>query len=287
MNENKLKAITKIFNNEHIRTVWDDEKEKRYISVVDVVGALSESTNPQAYWRKLKQRLKEEGNETVTTCHALKLKAKDGKYRLTDVVDIEGMFRMIESIPSKNAEPIKQWLAKLGSERIDETFDPSLALQRAIDLYRAKGYDESWISKRIKALQERKQLTDVWKESGITEGIEFAILTNEIYETWSGMTAKEYKQLKGLRKESLRDNMDNTELILTDLSEESTKRIAIEQKPSGLDENINVARKGGNIAKLAREALEKELGKSVVTSDNKLGYQYKEESELIKISNKK
>lgn len=161
MNENKLKAITKIFNNEHIRTVWDDEKEKRYISVVDVVGALSESTNPQAYWRKLKQRLKEEGNETVTTCHALKLKAKDGKYRLTDVVDIEGMFRMIESIPSKNAEPIKQWLAKLGSERIDETFDPSLALQRAIDLYRAKGYDESWISKRIKALQERKQLTDV------------------------------------------------------------------------------------------------------------------------------
>ncbi|MDD4036515.1 MAG: BRO family protein [Bacilli bacterium] len=287
MNENKLKAITKIFNNEHIRTVWDDEKEKRYISVVDVVGALSESTNPQAYWRKLKQRLKEEGNETVTTCHALKLKAKDGKYRLTDVVDIEGMFRMIESIPSKNAEPIKQWLAKLGSERIDETFDPSLALQRAIDLYRAKGYDESWISKRIKALQERKQLTDVWEESGITEGIEFAILTNEIYETWSGMTAKEYKQLKGLRKESLRDNMDNTELILTDLSEESTKRIAIEQKPSGLDENINVARKGGNIAKLAREALEKELGKSVVTSDNKLGYQYKEESELIKISNKK
>ncbi len=286
MDENKLKAITKIFNNEHIRTVWDSKKEKYYISVVDVVGALSKSTNPQAYWRKLKQRLKEEGNETVTTCHALKLKAKDGKYRMTDVVDIEGMFRMIESIPSKNAEPLKQWLAKLGSERIDETFDPSLALQRAIDLYRAKGYDEAWISKRIKALQERKQLTDVWKDGGINKNLEYAILTNEIYKTWSGMTAKEYKQLKGLRKESLRDNMDNTELILTDLSEESTKRIAIEQKPRGLDENINVARKGGNIAKLAREALEKELGKSVVTSDNKLNYKYKNGKELLEVNNK-
>lgn len=174
----------------------------------------------------------------------LKLKSTDGKYRLTDVCDIEGMFRIIQSIPSKNAEPIKQWLSRLGSERIDETFDPSLALQRAIDLYRTKGYDEAWIAKRVKALQERKQLTDVWKENDIKESIEFAILTNEIYRTWSGMTAKEYKQYKGLRKESLRDNMDSIELILTDLSEEATKRLAQEKQPKGLKENLKVAKDG-------------------------------------------
>ena len=212
MDENKLQVISKFFNNDNIRAIWDKELEKYFVSVVDVVGVLSESKDQQAYWRKLKQRLKAEGNETVTNCHALKLKAIDGKYRLTDVCDIEGMFRIIQSIPSKNAEPFKQWLAKLGSERIDETFDPSLALQRAIDLYRAKGYDEVWIAKRIKVLQERKQLTDVWKDGGIQEGLEYAILTNEIYKTWSGMTAKQYKQFKGLRKENLRDNMDNIEV---------------------------------------------------------------------------
>ena len=181
MEENKKHLIRKIFNNETIRTVWDKESEKYYISVVDVVGVLSESSNPQTYWRVMKKRLKDEGNETVTNCNALKLKAQDGKYRMTDVVDIEGMFRIIESIPSKNAEPIKQWLAKLGSERIDEAFDPSLTVQRAIDTYRAKGYDEKWIAKRIKGIQDRKELTDVWKENGITEGKEYAILTNEIY----------------------------------------------------------------------------------------------------------
>lgn len=202
---------------------------------------------------------------------------------MTDVVDIEGMFRIIESIPSKNAEPIKQWLAKLGSERIDETFDPSLALQRAIDIYRAKGYDETWIAKRIKVLQERKQLTDIWRENGIKENYEYAILTNEIYKTWSGMTAKEYKQFKGLRKENLRDNMDSIELILTDLSEEATKRIAQEKNPQGLKENIKVAKKGGNIAKVAKETLEEELGKSIITTENNLNYQYikNEEKELI------
>ena len=274
MSEEKMYLINKIFKNETIRTVWDKETEKYYISVVDIVSAISESKDSRKYWNKLKQRLKEEGNETVTKCHQLKLKAKDGKYRMTDVVDIEGMFRIIESIPSKNAEPIKQWLASLGKERIDETFDPSLATQRAIDLYRAKGYDENWIAKRMKTVQERKQLTDVWQENGITEGKEYAILTNEIYKTWSGMTAKEYKQFKGLRKESLRDNMDNIELILTDLSEEATKRIAAKQKPQGLKENIKVARIGGNVAKVAKEQLEDNLGESVVNKTNRLNYEY-------------
>ena len=269
MKEEKMHLINKIFKNETIRTVWDKEQEKYYISVVDVVSILSESNNPQVYWRVMKNRLKSEGNETVTNCNGLKLKATDGKYRLTDVCDIEGMFRIIESIPSKNAEPIKQWLAKLGSERIDETFDPSIALERAIELYRIKGYAENWIAKRIKALQDRKQLTDVWKEGGIKEELEYAILTNEIYKTWSGMTSKEYKEYKGLRKENLRDNMDNIKLILTDLSEEATKRIAEKKKPSGLKENIDVAKLGGNTAKIAREDIEKNLRESIVTENNK------------------
>ena len=202
MNQDKMHLVNKIFNNETIRTVWDKEEEKYYISIVDLVGVLSESENPRKYWNKLKQRLKEEGNETVTNCHQLKLRAQDGKYRLTDVTDIQGMFRIIEAIPSKNAEPIKQWLAKLGKERIDEVFDPSLTVQRAIDMYRAKGYDEDWIIKRIKGIQDRKKLTDTWKNGGVTEEVEFAILTNDIYKEWSGMTAKEYKTYKGLRKES-------------------------------------------------------------------------------------
>ena len=280
MKQDKLHLVNKIFNNETIRTIWDKEKEKYYISVVDIVGVLSNSKDKRKYWNKLKQRLKDEGNETVTTCHQLKLKAKDGKYRLTDVVDIEGMFRIIESIPSKNAEPIKQWLAHLGSERINETFDPSIAAQRAIDLYRTKGYDERWISKRLKGIQVRKELTDIWQESGIKEGKEFAILTNEIYKEWSGMTAKQYKQYKGLRKESLRDNMDNIEVILTDLSEETTKRLAKKHKPQGLEENKEVARLGGHAAKVARDDIEKNLGESVVTKENKLNYEYIEQKEL-------
>ena len=277
MNQDKMYLINKLFNDKDIRTVWDKEEEKYYISVIDVAGAISESKDGRKYWNKLKQRLKEEGNETVTNCHQLKLKAQDGKYRMTDVVDIEGMFRIIESIPSKNAEPIKQWLAHLGSERIDEIFDPSIATQRSIDLYRAKGYDEKWISKRIKGIQDRKELTDVWKDGGITETKEYAILTNEIYKEWSGMTAKEYKSYKGLRKESLRDNMDNIELILTDLGEEATKRIATKQKPQGLEENIKVARRGGRIAGNARKDLEQELRESVVTNNNSLDYEYKDE----------
>ena len=275
-----MHLINKIFNNETIRTIWDKEEEKYYISVVDIVGVISGSDRPRKYWNDIKNKLKEEGNETVTNCDQLKLKAADGKYRLTDVVDIEGMFRLIESIPSKNAEPIKQWLAKLGKERIDDIFNPSLAAQRAIDIYRAKGYDEKWIAKRLKGIQERKELTDIWQESGITEGKEYAILTNEIYKEWSGMTAKEYTQYKGLRKESLRDNMDNIEIILADLSEETAKRLVQKHKPQGLEQNKEVARMGGHAAKVAREDIEKNLGEAVITKQNRLDYEYEETIKL-------
>ena len=281
MNQDKMHLINKIFNNEPIRTVWDKEDEKYYISVVDIVGVLSESKDRQSYWRKLKQRLKGEGNETVTNCHALKLKAQDGKYRLTDVVDIEGMFRIIESIPSKNAESMKLWLARLGKERIDEVFDPSITVQRAIDTYRAKGYSEDWIIKRIKGIQDRKKLTDTWRNGGVTEEVEFAILTNEIYKTWSGMTAKQYKQHKGLRKESLRDNMTDIEVALADLGEIATRELAKEHRPLGLEQNKKVAKMGGHAAKVAREDIEKNLGRSVVSKNNALNYQYIDENKQI------
>ena len=274
------KEAIKIFEEKKVRTVWDDETEEWFFSVVDVVAILTDSPNPSNYWKVLKHRLRKEGNESVTNCNQLKLKASDGKYYNTDVVDIEGMFRIIESIPSKNAEPIKQWLAKLGSERIDETFDPSLAAQRSIDLYRAKGYDEKWIAKRIKGVQDRKQLTDVWKDGGITEQKEYAILTNEIYKEWSGMTAKQYKSFKGLRKESLRDNMTDVEVALADLGEIATREIAKKKNPKGLNENIEVARRGGKIAGNARKDLENELGESVVTSNNVLNYEYVDEKEI-------
>ena len=277
MNQDKMYLINKIFNGKPIRTFWDKEQEKYFVSVVDIAGAISDSKDKQAYWRKTKQRLKKEGNETVTNCHALKLKAQDGKYRMTDVVDIEGMFRIIESIPSKNAEPIKQWLAHLGSERIDEIFDPSIVAQRSIDLYRAKGFDEEWISKRIKGIQDRKKLTDVWKDNGIESNLEYAILTNEIYKEWSGMTAKQYKNYKGLRKESLRDNMTRMEELLTDLGEEATKELAKQHKPKGLSANKKIAKLGGHAAKSARDDLEKNLGKSIITSENNLNYEYMDE----------
>ena len=281
MNQDKMHLINKIFNNETIRTIWNKAEEKYYISVVDVVGVLSESSNPQTYWRVMKKRLKDEGNQTVTNCNALKLKAQDGKYRLTDVVDIEGMFRIIESIPSKNAEPIKQWLAKLGKERIDEVFDPSLTIQRAVDTYRTKGYDEEWISKRIKGIQERKKLTDVWKDNGIDSNLEYAILTNDIYKEWSGMTAKEYKQYKGLRKESLRDNMSDIEIALADIGELTTRELARKHKPIGLEENRKIAKEGGQVASNTRKDIEARLGESVVIKDNLLSYQYIDESKQI------
>lgn len=287
MDENKMQLINKLFNNETIRTVWDKDEEKYYISIIDIVRVISGSNRPRKYWSDLKKNLIKDGFEVSEKIGQLKLKSQDGKYRMTDVCDIKGMFRIIESIPSKNAEPIKQWLAHLGKERVDETFDPSIALQRAIDLYRTKGYDEEWIAKRMKSIQERKKLTDIWKENGIESNIEYAILTNEIYKEWSGMTAKEYKQYKGLRKENLRDNMDNIELILTDLSEEATKRLATKQKPNGLKENIKVAKMGGHAAKVAREDIEKNLGESVVTKTNKLNYEYIEDKKVKKISDKK
>ena len=280
MNQDKMHLINKIFNNETIRTVWDKEQGKYYISVVDIVGILANSDNPRDYWKVTKHRLKKEGNETVTNCNQLKLRANDGKYRMTDVVDIEGMFRIIESIPSKNAEPIKQWLAKLGSERIDEIFDPSIATQRSIDLYRAKGFDEKWITERIKSIQNRKELTDVWKENGITENKEYAILTNEIYKEWSGMKASKYKNYKGLKKENLRDNMSRIEELLADLGEEATKELAKEHKPKGLEANKKIAKLGGHAAKSARDDLEKNLGKPVITSENNLNYKYIDKKQI-------
>ena len=281
MGQDKMHLINKIFNNETIRTVWDKEDEKYYISIVDLVGVLSESDRPRKYWSDLKSKLKQEGNEVSEKIGQLKLKSQDGKYRLTDVCDIEEMFRIIESIPSKNAEPIKGWLAKLGSERIDEVFDPSISAQRAIDLYRAKGYDEAWIQKRIKGMQDRKGLTDVWKDGNINDGKEFAILTNEIYKSWSGMSAKEYKEYKGLRKESLRDNMSDIEVTLADLGEIATREIAKKHKPQGLKENIEIAKQGGSVAKNARIDLESKIGESVITKNNALNYEYKNEDNLL------
>lgn len=281
MKEDKMHLINKIFNNETIRTIWDKDSEKYYISVVDIITVLTQSTRPRKYWSDLKKKLIEEGNEVSGKIGQLKLKAEDGKYRMTDVCDIEEMFRIIESIPSKNAEPIKQWLASLGSERINEIFDPSISLQRSIDLYRAKGYDEVWIAKRIKGIQERKNLTDVWKENGINEPLEYAVLTNEIYKSWSGMTAKEYKEYKGLRKESLRDNMDSIEVTLQDLGEEATKRLAAKKRPVGLKNNIEIAKIGGNVAKVARDELEKQLNEKIVSKENKLDYKYSDDNTLI------
>lgn len=276
-----MHLINEMFNDKTIRAVWNKDEEKYYISVIDIAEALTDSVDPAGYWRKLKQRLKQEGNETVTNCHGLKLKARDGKYRMTDVVDIEGMFRIIESIPSPNAESMKLWLARLGKERIDEVFDPSITIQRAIDTYRAKGYDEDWIIKRIKGIQDRKKLTDVWNSNGITEEVEYSILTNEIYKEWSGFTAKQYKQHKGLRKESLRDNMTDIEVALADLGEIATRELAKEHRPLGLEQNRKVAKMGGHAAKVARDDIEKNLGRSVVSKDNALSYKYVEDDLMI------
>ena len=281
MKESQMHLINKMFNSETIRTVWSKEEQKYYISVVDIVGILSESRDGRKYWNKLKQRLGNEGNESVTNCHQLKLKSSDGKYYKTDVVDIEGMFRIIESIPSKNAEPIKLWLARLGRERIDEVFDPSIAVQRSIDTYRAKGYDEEWIIKRIKGIQDRKKLTDVWKEGGVTSEVEFAILTNDIYKEWSGMTADEYKDFKGLRKESLRDNMTDIEVAFADLGEIATRELVKARKPVGLKQNKEIAKIGGQTAKVARDELEKNLGRSIISKENELPYKYTDDSFMI------
>lgn len=262
----------KIFEGNQIRSVWDNDKEEWYFSVVDVVGTLTDSKDPGAYWRKLKQRLKEEGSEVVTFCHGLKLKAADGKMRESDVADMQGIFRIIQSVPSPKAEPFKMWLAEVGKERLDEIIDPELTIDRALETYLRKGYSREWINQRLQAIQVRKELTDAWQDHGIKEGMEYAILTNEISKAWSGMTTREYKDYKGLKKQNLRDNMSTTELILNMLAETATKDIANASNPQGLEENKKVAKRGGNVAKVAKETLEQETGKPVITTKNAIDF---------------
>jgi hypothetical protein len=263
----KLNAI-QLFEDKKVRTVWDAEQEKWFISIIDVIEILTESINPNAYWRKLKQRLKEEGNETVTNCHGLKMIAPDGKMRLTDVADTEQLFRLIQSVPSPKAEPFKLWLAQIAAERLDEMQDPELTIDRALEQYLQLGYSENWINQRLKSIEIRKELTDEWKNRGVKEGQQFAILTDIISKTWSDKTTKEYKILKGLKKENLRDNMTNTELILNMLAEASAKDISQAVNPETFDENKIVAAQGGNVAKVARKELEEKTGKKVVTESN-------------------
>lgn len=262
------KESIKVFEEKKVRTIWDESQEKWYISIVDVVEVLTQSVDSAAYWRKLKQRLKAEGNETVTNCHGLKMKAADGKMRLTDVADTEQLFRLIQSIPSPKAEPFKLWLARVASERLDEMSDPELSIDRALKQYLELGYSENWINQRLKSIEIRKELTDEWKRVGVQEGQEFATLTDIITKTWADKTTKEYKILKGLKKENLRDNMTNTELILNMLAEASTKDISEATNPQNLQESKNVARQGGNVAKVARKELEAKTGKKVVTNQN-------------------
>lgn len=255
----------KLFEDRKIRTVWDDEQEKWYFSIMDVVAVLTDSVDPTAYWRKLKQRLKAEGNETVTNCHGLKMQAADGKMRMTDVADTEQLFRLIQSIPSPKAEPFKQWMAQVASERVDQLQDPELSINQAMRDYKRLGYSDNWINQRIKSMEVRKELTDEWQRGGIN-GTQYASLTDIITQEWSGRTTKEYKKLKGLKKENLRDNMTNLELALNTLAEASTTEISKQRKPQGFVQNAKVAKSGGSVAKAARQQLESQLGRSVITS---------------------
>ncbi len=281
MGNNKLETISNLFEDSEIRSVWDSEKEEYYFSVVDVIGALTDSNIPRNYWSDLKRKLKQEGSQLHENIVQLKMKATDGKMRETDTLDTKGILRLIESIPSPKAEPFKLWLAKMGNDRIDEVFDPELAINRAVDYYRSRGYDDNWIKARMTGVVDRRKLTDVWKENGITKNFEYAVLTNEIYQEWSGMKASQYKEYKGLRKESLRDNMTDIEVALTDLGEITTRELVKKHKPYGLDENRKVAKMGGHAAKVAREDIEKSLGESVVTKKNALNYKYIEDERLI------
>ena len=279
---NKLEIISNLFEDREIRSIWDSEKEDYYFSVVDVISVLTNSNNPRNYWNMLKARMKEEEqSELSTKCVQLKLKAKDGKLRLTDTLDTKGILRLIESIPSPKAEPFKLWLANLGSERIDEVFDPEIAINRAVNYYRNKGYTDEWIKTRLTGIVDRFKLTDIWKEGGITKPIEYAMLTNEIYKGWSGMKASEYKAYKGIRKESLRDNMTDIEIALTNLGEIATRDIAREEHPQGLKENLRVAKRGGGVAKGARDLYEEETQKSAISKDNALNYQYGDDQQKI------
>jgi len=262
-----------IFEGKKIRSVWDNEKEEWYFSVVDVVGALTDSVNARDYWYKMKKRMTdEEKSELSTICRQLKLKAPDGKMRLTDVADIQGIFRVIQSIPSPKAEPFKMWLAQVGKDRIDEITDPELTIDRALETYLKKGYSKEWINQRLQAIQVRKELTDAWQEHGVKKGIEYAILTDEISKAWSGMATREYKDLKGLKKENLRDNMSTLELVLNMLAEATTTELTNIHNPNGLEENKKVAKRGGAIAGNTRKEIEADTGKSVITAKNAVDF---------------
>ena len=257
-----------LFENQRIRTAWDEEKEEWYFSIVDVVGVLTDSVDPTAYWRKLKQRLKAEGNETVTNCHGLKMTAHDGKKRLTDVADTEQLLRIIQSIPSPKAEPFKLWLAQVGRERIEETIDPELTIERALETYLKKGYTREWINQRLQAIQVRKELTDEWDIRGVQKGVEYAILTDEISRAWSGMSTRQYKNLKGLKKENLRDNMTTLELVLNMLAEATTTQFSKDRKPSTFQENLEVAKAGGQVAGRTRKDIESQSNTPVISPKN-------------------
>lgn len=279
---NKLETISNLFEGKEIRSVWDSEKEEYYFSVVDVISALTDANIPRNYWSDLKHRLIEEGSEVHEKIVQLKLKAKDGKMRDTDTLDTEGILRLIESVPSPKAEPFKLWLARLGKERIDEIFDPEVAANRVVNYYRSKGYTDEWIKQRLIGIIDRFKLTDIWKDGGIEKPVEYALLTNEIYKTWSGMKANEYKEFKGLRKESLRDNMTDIEIALTNIGEIATRDIAKQEHPKGLKENISVAKRGGSVAKDARNSYENATKIKAISNKNSLNYKYiNEDKDLI------
>jgi hypothetical protein len=261
-----------LFEDKRIRTAWDEKSEEWLFSIVDVVGVLTGSVDAGAYWRKLKERLKAEGNQTVTNCHRLKMTANDGKQRLTDVANTEQILRIVQSIPSPKAEPFKMWLAAIGRERIDETIDPELTIDRALETYLKKGYSREWINQRLQAIQVRRELTEEWHDRGVKAGVEYAILTDEISKAWSGMTTRQYKNLKGLKKVSLRDNMSTLELVLNMLAEASTTEISRTEEPNTFDENADVARRGGSVAGVARQAIEMQTGKPVITSKNAVDF---------------
>ena len=282
MKEEKLKTMTNLFEGKEVRSVWDSEKEDYYFSVVDVISALTDNEYSKArnYWKWLKGKLIDEGSELVSDTNQLKMMSNDGKMYATDTLDTKGILRLIESVPSPKAEPFKLWLANLGSERIDEVFNPEIAINRAVEYYRAKGYNDEWIKARLASIVDRFKLTDIWKDGGINEPMEYAMLTNEIYKTWSGMTAKEYKEYKGLRKESLRDNMTEIEIALANVGEIAIRNIARKENPKGLSENLKVAKRGGSVAKETRKVYERELNESAISKENALPYKYVD-NELI------
>lgn len=279
---NKLETISNLFEDKEIRSIWDSEKEEYYFSIVDVISALTDSNIPRNYWSDLKRKLKQEGSQLHENIVQLKMKAQDGKLRETDTLDTKGVLRLIESVPNSKAEPFKVWLANLGNERINEVFDPEIAVNRAVNYYRSKGYTDEWIKARLTGIVDRFKLTDVWKDGGITKPIEFALLTNEIYKGWSGMKASEYKNYKGLRKEPLRDNMTDIEVALTNVGEIAARDIALTEQPQGLKENLSVAKRGGGVAKGAKDLYEKETKKSAISKNNALDYKYIDEVKQIK-----